>query len=116
MKRIMLGLLSGTLFLTACAGTPPIPQPITVSETPSPAHTSQPSSTPTITITPLPTIPTFTPTFDVSTIVTVTPAPKAECPEENPELVADFSVPDKDSCESGGYCYTRDTTKEILYF
>lgn len=32
-------------------------------------------------ITPLPTIPTFTPTFDVSTIVTVTPAEKAACPK-----------------------------------
>ncbi|MCG2788039.1 MAG: hypothetical protein L6461_23370 [Anaerolineae bacterium] len=33
------------------------------------------------TITPLPTIPTFTPTFDVRTIVTATLAPKAECPK-----------------------------------
>lgn len=41
-----------------------------------PAQTSTPSLIPTATQTP---IPTFTPTFDVSTIVTVTPAERAEC-------------------------------------
>ena len=80
MKRIMLGLLSGILFLTACVGTPPLTQP--TADSVSKTSTPLPSSTPTITITPLPTIPTFTPTFDTSTIVTVTPAPKAECPKE----------------------------------
>jgi len=38
------------------------------------------TQTPTSAITPLPTIPTFTPTFDVSSIVTVSPAEKAKCP------------------------------------
>jgi len=86
MKRITTALFSGILFLTACGGTPPLPQPradsVSKTATPSPL----PSATPTITVTPLPTIPTFTPTFDVSTIVTVTPAPKAECPKEDPNL------------------------------
>jgi hypothetical protein len=50
---------------------------------------------PTGTRTPLPTIPTFTPTFDVRTIVTATPAPKAECPEENPSVKMDFKFPHK---------------------
>jgi hypothetical protein len=82
----MLGLLSGILLLSACGQVTPLPHPINVSESPSPPSTSTqtplPSATPTASITPLPTIPTFTPTFDVSTIVTVTPAPKAECPVE----------------------------------
>lgn len=39
--------------------------------------------------TPLPTIPAFTPTFDASTIVTVTPAAKSECPQVNPDLTTD---------------------------
>jgi hypothetical protein len=42
--------------------------------------TLPPTITPTASITPLPTIATFTPTFDVRTIVTVTPATAAECP------------------------------------
>ena len=88
MKRIMLGLLSGLFFLTACAGTPPLTQPTVASVSK--------TSTPTITITPLPTIPTFTPTFDVSTIVTVTPAPKAECPKVNPSVRAKFATPNND--------------------
>jgi hypothetical protein len=55
-----------------------------------------PSATPTASITPLPTIPTFTPTFDVSTIVTVTPAPKAQCPKEDPSVIAKFATPNSD--------------------
>jgi hypothetical protein len=57
--------------------------------------TSVPTETPTASasITPLPTIPTFTPTFDARTIVTVTPAPPAACPKEDPEIVTDFSGP-----------------------
>ena len=53
----------------------------TLSPMPTSTNTLIPTATPTASITPLPTIPTFTPTFDVSTIVTVTPAAKAECPE-----------------------------------
>jgi hypothetical protein len=62
------------------------------SQTPTVSQTPLPSSTPTESITPLPTIPSFTPTFDARTIVTVTPAPKAECPQlSNPSQV-DFAV------------------------
>ncbi len=91
MKQIIILLLTGTLFLTACgqsmpatqtATIPVIEQTSTPTFPPTSTQTSIPSATPTASITPLPTIPTFTPTFDVSTIVTVTPAPKAECPEE----------------------------------
>ena len=114
MKRIMLGLLIGFILFSACGQVPTNVIPITNSATSTPSLT--PLHTPTESITPLPTIPTFTPTFDVSTILTVTPAPKAECPKENPELVADFSIPDQDNCEAGGYCYTRTTAEEILSF
>ena len=70
----------------ALQATPQPDQPTTTSSplsTATPTRTALPTATPTASITPLPTIPTFTPTYDVSTIVTVTPAPKAECPKEN---------------------------------
>src|SRR5215211_189125 len=85
------------LMLTACAQTEIVApvsrtQESTVSPSPIPTGTSTfiPIATLTASITPLPTIPTFTPTFDASTIVTVTPAPKAECPEEDPSLESNF--------------------------
>jgi len=104
------------LSLTACAPataeriTPPSP-----SETPTtiPTATSTPSQTQipaTQTITPLPTIPTFTPTFDVSTIVTVTPAPPATCPKEDPSVVAKFATP-----VSNGF-YEMYTADDILTY
>lgn len=46
-------------------------------------------------ITPLSIIPTFTPTFDIRTIVTVTPAEKAVCPKEDPTIKIDFLIPHK---------------------
>ena len=110
MKRIIIGLLIGILFLTACGSTPPLPQPtsdaVPRTSTPSPL----PSTTPTITITPLPTIPTFTPTFDVSTIVTVTPAPKAECPTIDPTIKVEDYLPSEIKYP------TSDVTNEILEF
>ncbi|HJS17486.1 MAG TPA: hypothetical protein VJ785_01970, partial [Anaerolineales bacterium] len=69
------------------------------SPAPTNTGTSIPTETPVPSITPLPTIPTFTPTFDASTIVTVTPAEKAECPEENLEIVLDFP-----KCYAAGFC------------
>jgi hypothetical protein len=103
LKQILLSLLSGILFLTACGQTSlvtqtaPVPFVDKTTSTPSPiptnTSTSVPTETPTATITPLPTIPTFTPTFDASTILPVTPAPKAECPRENPSVVAKFATP-----------------------
>jgi hypothetical protein len=102
MRRILMSLLGGILFLTACGQTSVVTQTMPVpivdktTSTPSPSstntNTSVPTQTPTATITPLPTIPTFTPTFDASTIVTITPAPKAECPQENRSLKPDFQL------------------------
>jgi hypothetical protein len=71
------------------ASTAPATQ--TLHPSPAPTATPQPTLTPAPpTLTPLPTISTFTPTFDVRTIVTATPAPKAECPKvtsiNNPQL------------------------------
>jgi hypothetical protein len=112
LKKIVTGLLSGILFLTAC-GQPRVevlpttfisPSEINTlqsfTSTPLPTRTpreraNEPTRTPRPP-TPLPTIPTFTPTFDASTIVTVTPASKAECPKENPEIVAKFATPNSD--------------------
>ncbi len=95
MKQIVMGLLGGILLLTACGQTVSV-TPILASETnivsktahaPVPSKTPrEPRNEPTCTLvppTPLPTIPTFTPTFEASTIVTVTPAPKADCQKIN---------------------------------
>jgi hypothetical protein len=106
MKQIFTGLLLGVWILTACRQVPAGDVPATVASTlvPSPTETpaitpptftpSQTSIPPTQTITPLPTIPTFTPTFEARTIVTVTPAAKAECPGENNSLNLDFRFDD----------------------
>jgi hypothetical protein len=82
-----------TFLLTACRQSTPVHVIDNATSTPSPiptatpTRTALPSATPSASITPLPTIPTFTPTFDVSTIITVTPALKAKCPKENPKLL-----------------------------
>ncbi len=89
MKKILVGLFSGVLILTACApaGTAP---PVFVTQeaavTPSPIPTSTNTSlltaTATASITPLPIIPTFTPTFDEliqpNPFLTDTPNPTAQ--------------------------------------
>jgi hypothetical protein len=100
LKQILISLLGGILFLTACGQTAPATQtaPVpTIDEatiTPSPTNTNTPvpTETPTATITPLPAIPTFTPTFDTSTITTVTPAPKAECPKLGNPSQINFAI------------------------
>lgn len=80
MKKLLSLFFAISLTLSACgiASTQPIPP----EQTGTPTVTPTATQTPTATITPLPTIPTFTPTFDVSTIITVTPAEKAECPQK----------------------------------
>ena len=109
LKQILISLLGGILFLTSCGQAPTnnIPTPlISATEsntiqnpTSSPLPTKTPrerANEPTITPrppTPLPTIPTFTPTFDVSTILIVTPAPRAECPKENSSLSPNLTDP-----------------------
>ena len=93
------------IFLTAACGQNPtstvtttisVANSLTVTPSPTATRTSLPSSTPTASITPLPTIPTFTPTFDISTIVTVTPAPKAEYVKKNSSVIAKFATPNSD--------------------
>ncbi len=85
------------IWLTACTHATPIPTPTATMATSTPSttstasHTPTPSIIPTRTITPLPTTLTATPTFDVSSIVTVTPAPAEQCPETIP-----VSNPDDD--------------------
>jgi hypothetical protein len=111
LRRIWTGLLGGILFLTACGQTLPVTQTAPV---PAVAKaTSTPSAIPTNTNIPVPTetptISTFTPTFDARTILTVTPAPKAECPRENPDLVPSFPIrTDQD--------FFLDNSIEILQF
>lgn len=81
MKKLSFLFFALGLILSACgaAATQPV-LPVQTSTPTLPPTLTQTPIPPTSTITPLPTIPTFTPTFDVSTIVTVTPAEKAECP------------------------------------
>ena len=105
LKKILIGLLGGILLLAACGQTPPVAQTapipliesatVTFSPMPTSTITTMPSATPTASITPLPTIPTFTPTFDASTIVTVTPAPKAECPNVDPTIKPESFLPEE---------------------
>jgi len=71
--------------------TAPISVVDTAISTPSPI----PTTTAAPSITPLPTTPTFTPTFDVSTIVTVTPAPKAACPAIDPTVKPENYLPER---------------------
>jgi len=90
------------LLLTACVASPPLSQTevatATLAVTPSPLPTATqtfiPSETSTPSITPLPTIATFTLTFDASTIITVTPAPKAECPQIDPSIRPEAYFPE----------------------
>ncbi len=94
-KRLLQVLVGIILFITSCAPsvtTAPVAIGSTITPTTAPTTTttSTPTGTPTASVTPLPPIPTFTPTFDVSTIVTVTAVLKAECPE------IDTSVKSKD--------------------
>jgi hypothetical protein len=98
--KLIAQLILLTVLLAACAAQPAdVP---TASPSPSATQTLTPKNTSTAlsagltpdtltpdtpTVTPLPTIPTFTPTFDVRTIVTATPAPKAECPQEDSNIL-----------------------------
>ena len=99
MKKLLSLFFAISLTLSACATASTQPTPS--SETGTPTLTLTATQTPTSTITPLPTIPTSTPTFDVSTIVTVMPAEKAMCPKEDPSVVAEFATPHS----SGGYYF-----------
>ena len=113
MKKLVIGIISFVWFVNACAPatqSAPIPLIDDSTATPSPiptaTQTSLPTETQTESITPLPTIPTFTPTFDARTVVTVTPAPKAECPKEDNSLKLNFRFDD----------YSVDADQEIAEF
>lgn len=75
-------------------------------------------------ITPLPTIPTFTPTFGISTIATVTPAEKAECPKVNHSIPFENEFQKIDACfktaeQDGSYpvaCLNKNLHNEILNY
>jgi hypothetical protein len=130
LKQILMSLLGGILFLTACGQTSPVIQTVPVSAVdkatatpfPIPTNTSTPVPTETSTattpalapgasVTPLPTIPTFTPTFDARTIVIVTPAPKAECPQSGNPAQINFAI-----YPSGKKYVDHLTIDEILTF
>src|SRR5258705_10853472 len=119
MKRNLMSLLGGLLFLSACGQISPATKTVPISivdeatSTPSPipTNTSLPTETLTPSITPLPTIPTFTPTFDARTIVTVKPGPKAECPTTIPYPNTDFDL--IELMKNGNYANAEEA---ILWF
>ncbi len=82
-KKKYILIFSLAFWLEACLPITPIPTQKTML-TFTPGATSTPSHTPTPSLTPLPTIPTPTATFDVASIVTVTPAPAEQCPKTIP--------------------------------
>ncbi len=98
MRRFGFAIAFFCIFLAGCApaltAMPDATASLKPVFSPSPSATLAPTSTlapdtptpDTPIVTPLPTIPTFTPTFDVRAIVTATPAPKAECPVERQSL------------------------------
>lgn len=92
MRAYILGLvIVAFLGLAACRNNAPIEPTkttltVTASATILPSRTATPTKPPTVTHTATPTptsFPTITPTFDPASIVTVTPAPAAQCPIEN---------------------------------
>ncbi len=117
-------LLFFVLFLSACSAGTASPQQTetsTARATPSATMMLARSITPTPTasqtpapptITPLPTIPTFTPTFDVRRIVTVTPAPKTDCRL----MTASKSVLDFGSCDAKGNCGLPPSHDDVLNY
>ncbi len=111
MKKVLSLLFVLGLTLSACgtAQTQSVPPAQTSTLLLIPTITQTPIP-PTSTVTPLPTIPTFTPTFDVSTIVTVTPARKAECPVEELNQPIPYSLPEN------GEPYNKAYIDQILEF
>ncbi len=100
----------GIITSTSAARATASPHTLIPTNTPTPSKTLPPvraSHTPT----PLPTIATFTPTYDARLIVTDTPAPMAKCPQEDPELMPWFPFCDENGACSGGPYY-----EEILSY
>jgi tetratricopeptide (TPR) repeat protein len=96
MKRLLSLLFILGLTLSACGTSQTQSVPPAQISTPSLIPTKQTPIPSTSAVTPLPTIPTFTPIFDVSKIITVAPFEKAECPKEDPFVVAKFATPNSD--------------------
>jgi hypothetical protein len=132
-KTCLVALTLLCLLASACAPTatkPPAalaavsPAAPTPTLSPAPTETRLPTLNPSPpTTTPLPTIPIFTPTFDVRTIVTSTPAPKAECPKENLKLVLDLGLAKTRECfrkltgnDNPDQCKSGDIQEKILNF
>lgn len=110
---VILGLLAGCVPVTSIptTETATAAAPITATHIAMPTRpetaipmSPSPSSTPTPTV-------TVTPTFDPSTIVTVTPAQAAVCPKENPSLIANFPI--QANCNENGCEFVR-SAKYIL--
>lgn len=114
MSRSLGFVITFSILVSACVPatqTAPVPIIEQTTGTPSPF----PIPTWTATVTPLPTIPTFTPTFDVSTIVTVTPAPKAECKNETHSEGAQYLSKELNSTELPIFIdVTNDGLDEII--
>ncbi len=87
------------IFLVGCTPITPIPVAEVPSVTPLPTYTrtARPTSTAKVvpSSTPQPWTPTVTPTFDPSTIVTVTPAQAAACQQVDAALEPDLDLPEK---------------------
>lgn len=113
MKKFLSLFFAISLTLSACGTVSTQPAP--PAQTGTPTITSAATRTPTATITPLPTIPTFTPTFDASTIVTVTPAERAECPEETALRFSRNLIQELESWDTPKFIdVTNDDVEEII--
>ena len=109
----LLALLStNTFFFSACTGNPSPSSAGRAADftAPSPTKTSLlytsptfPAVSSTITNTPLPTIATFTPTFDPRGLSTATKASPAQCPDQNPDLMPWFPYCHDGGCSGGPY-------------
>ncbi len=102
MKKLLSLIFAIGLTLSACGTASTQPAPPTQTGTPTITPTT--TQTPTSAITSLPTIPTF----DVSSIVTVTPANEESCLKEDTSVIANFATP------NGNGNYELYTSSEIL--
>ncbi|MDP1544387.1 MAG: hypothetical protein Q8L87_00070 [Anaerolineales bacterium] len=120
MKKLLFLFFAISMALSACGTASSQPTP--PAQTGTPTATATATQTPTAAITPLPTIPTFTPTFDASTIVTVTPAEKSICPKVNYAIPFENGFKKIDTCfktaeQDGSYpvaCLNKNLHYEIL--
>lgn len=100
---------SATPMLTITSSRTTVPPTMTLR-----VPTATPSLLPTDTSTPIPSVPPFylTPTFDTSTIVTVTKSPNSTCPETNPKFQP--IIPDQGDVEAGNYPDSQITLQNAI--